>query len=163
ARAPVARQAIRFTFVGHGETAPRTLGPRDRIYLDVGNDLRPGVLDHHHLTAGAGSTSSLVLTYPSFLDEAVRPDRRPDDPPPRAATAPPRVAVRGLARGAPRGGAHLRARSPDALDAGPPPLSQGNPFSLYAAYFVLADRLLKRPWNSPQECWQEQARAGLEL
>ena len=170
-RPPIDPLAVRFAFVGHGETAPRTVGPRDRIYLDVGNDLRPGVIDHHHLTSNTGSTTSLVLAYPGFLDDALRTERRPDDPvtfllhrdPDLDAVASAYLAVTYLAnRAFPAGAEHL-ARHVDELDGGGTPLSQANPFTLYAAYFVLGDRLLKQSWNSPQECWQEQVRLGMRL
>src|SRR5262249_9025786 len=52
---------VRFLFAGFGERAPAATGPADRLYLDVGNDLRPGVIDHHQRSAFQGSTTSLVL------------------------------------------------------------------------------------------------------
>src|SRR5262249_53434311 len=64
----IRRKTIHFLFAGLGEQAPAFTGPNDRLFLDVGNDLRPGVLDHHHLTAHAGSTASLVLAHPALLD-----------------------------------------------------------------------------------------------
>src|SRR5262249_21664444 len=76
----IRRERIHFLFVGLGERAPAFTGPQDRLFLDVGNDLRPGVLDHHHLTAHSGSTASLVLAHPALLDGAVRKDRSPDAP-----------------------------------------------------------------------------------
>src|SRR5436305_12529280 len=53
-RPPVLRERIRFVFVGYGERAPSQAGQRDRLFLDVGNDLRPGVIDHHHQTSLSG-------------------------------------------------------------------------------------------------------------
>jgi serine/threonine protein kinase len=170
-RPPVSRQAIRFAFVGHGETALRSVAPRDRIYLDVGNALGPGVIDHHHLAAGTSSTTSLVLAHPSFLDGALRLERKADEPvtvvlhrePDLDGVCSAYLAIVYLtSEGFPRG-SEVLARYIDELDAGAAPLSQANPFTLYAAYHVLANRLLKRSWNTPQECWQEQARLGLQL
>ncbi len=76
----VEREAIRFAFVGMGEQAPPSHGPGDRLFLDVGNDLRPGVIDHHQLTAYSGSTTGLVLSHPELIDAAVVLTRRRDDP-----------------------------------------------------------------------------------
>src|SRR5262249_51317624 len=41
--------SLRFSFVGLGATAPPNLAGKDRLFLDAGNDLRAGVIDHHHL------------------------------------------------------------------------------------------------------------------
>src|SRR5262249_53541750 len=76
----VPRRSLRFAFVGLGEQAPEAAGPQDRLYLDVGNGLRPGVVDHHHQAAAGGSTAALVLAHPELLDGAVTRHRRPGDP-----------------------------------------------------------------------------------
>src|SRR5262249_35681274 len=78
-RVPVLRERIRFVFVGYGERAPAQAGQRDRLFLDVGNDLRPGVIDHHHQTSLSGSTATLVLRLPELVEGAVYPRRSVDD------------------------------------------------------------------------------------
>ena len=51
-----------------------------RLYLDVGNDFRIGVIDHHSLAAHSGSAARLVLRHPELIQQAVQPallDRHP--------------------------------------------------------------------------------------
>jgi hypothetical protein len=167
----VPRRSLRFAFVGLGEQAPEAAGPQDRLYLDVGNGLRPGVIDHHHRAAAGGSTAALVLAHPEFLDGAVTRHRRPGDPftlvlhqdPDLDAVAAAYLAADYLAAGAFPPGAAALARYVDRVDAGAAGMSLANPYSLYAAYLQLVQGLLRRPWNSDHERWQEGVRAGLEL
>jgi hypothetical protein len=167
----VSREAIRFLFVGLGEQAPPASGPRDRLYLDVGNDLRPGVIDHHHLAARTGATAGLVLAHARLIDEAVACPRRPDDPftivlhekPDLDAVASAFLAVAYLTTGDFPKGAEALARYVDRIDEGGPGMTLSRPFSLYAGYLQLANRVLRRSWNSSQEQWQECVRRGLEL
>src|SRR5262249_44806207 len=72
--------AVRFAFAGPRFVPPPALEGRDTLHLDVGDDLRVGVIDHHHLPAYSGSTTGLVLVHPGFVDQAAGPGRRPDDP-----------------------------------------------------------------------------------
>jgi hypothetical protein len=48
---------VRFEFVGYGAPAEAPREGLGRLFLDVGNDLGPGVIDHHHLPAYTGSTA----------------------------------------------------------------------------------------------------------
>ena len=83
------RERIRFVFVGYGERAPAQAGQRDRLFLDVGNDLRPGVIDHHHQTSLSGSTATLVLRLPELVDlNNPRRDRATDRLPDEARGQP---------------------------------------------------------------------------
>src|SRR5438128_7875281 len=66
-------EAVRFAFVGYGARAEAAPGGPDRLYLDVGNDLRPGVIDHHHLAAYQGSTAGLVVAHPDWCATSSRP------------------------------------------------------------------------------------------
>src|SRR5262249_12372688 len=67
ARPLVPASSVRLLFIGVGERV--VAQPRqDRLFLDVGNDLGPGVIDHHQLIGGAGSTTGLVLDHPAFID-----------------------------------------------------------------------------------------------
>src|SRR5262249_27580511 len=67
-------ESIRFLFAGYGSTAPQLM-PADRLFLDVGGDLRPGVVDHHQTIGGYKCSASLVVEHADYLDEAVAPDR----------------------------------------------------------------------------------------
>src|SRR4051812_8741168 len=71
---------IRFQFAGHQVVVPPESQPQDQLYLDVGNALRVGVIDHHHTTQDAGSTCGLVWKHPEFIAGAVNAARRPRSP-----------------------------------------------------------------------------------
>src|SRR5262249_40393263 len=81
----VRRDAIRFVFVGTGSSVPSGGPAPDRLCLDVGNDLRVGVIDHHQLQAYEGSTTRLVASNP---DPLARPPHPPPAGPPRPARTP---------------------------------------------------------------------------
>ena len=52
-------EVVRFEFVGYGTQAEAAQDGPGRLFLDVGNDLRPGAIDRHHLAAYTGSTAAL--------------------------------------------------------------------------------------------------------
>ncbi len=52
----------------HGEVAPEHILEND-IWIDIGNDLREGVFDHHQ-TDGAGSAFSAVIQHGEYLAAA---------------------------------------------------------------------------------------------
>ena len=85
------REAIRFAFVGHGEQVPAGGPPPDRLYLDVGNDRRAGVIDHHQVESSYdGCTARLVLAHPDLVDGRGRPRARSRDvPSPSSCTSSP--------------------------------------------------------------------------
>jgi hypothetical protein len=165
------RKAIHFVFAGLGEHAPASVGPKDRLFLDVGNDLRPGVLDHHHLTAHSGSAAGLVLAHAAFIDGAVCQDRSPEAPfaivlhdnPDLDCIASAYLSLAYLTTRTFPQGVDVLARYADEVDEGRQGMSLANPFTLYAAYMRLTDRLRQRPWNSDVEYWQACVRSGLEL
>jgi hypothetical protein len=168
---PVPQAFVRFAFVGYGTQAPADAGGQDRLFLDVGNALGPGVLDHHHLTGGVGSTASLVLAHPEFVAAAVNPRRRPGDPftvvlhehPDFDGTAAAFLALAYLETGRFPDGAAALARYADRVDAGYPGFSLACPFTPYAAFRRLGDRLAGRVGDSPAEAWQRQVREGIAL
>jgi hypothetical protein len=170
-RERIAPSAVRFEFASYGET-PSGAGERtDRLLLDVGNALRPGVIDHHHLAAYAGSTTSLALQHPDLVAGAVKPRRRADDPftivvhvdPDLDCLAAAYLSVAWLTTGAFPADAEALARYVDEVDQGRLGASQANPFSLYAAYALIAHRLAQRTWRSPRDMWRERLRGGLDL
>jgi hypothetical protein len=60
---------VDYLFVNHGETlAPK----KDTIILDVGMDMTPGVIDHHHPQAEAECTASLIVKYPGLVLDHLR-------------------------------------------------------------------------------------------
>ena len=61
---------IRYAFVNYGEeVTPRP----DTFCLDVGMKMVPGVIDHHHPTAEAECTASLIAKYPELVLDHLRP------------------------------------------------------------------------------------------
>jgi hypothetical protein len=154
--------AIRYAFVGYGWRAGAPDEERGRLYLDVGNDLRPGVIDHHHLAAYAGSTARLVLAHPELVLQAVEPGTSPARPLTIVLHTYPDLdcmvsayLVRSLlTRGAYPEGADALAGYSDRVDAGYRGISRGNPFSLYAACQYLAHRLLLRNWSHQDQMWK---------
>lgn len=167
----VPRDHIRFLFVGYGEHAPAQAAQRDRLFLDVGNDLRAGVIDHHHQMALSGSTASLVLHRPELVAGAVNPRRRPDDAftlvlheqPDLDGLAAAFLSIAYLCTGTFPPGSEALARYVDKVDEGSLGMTLANPFSLYAAFKSISNRLLRRSWSSNQERWQESVRLGLAV
>jgi hypothetical protein len=167
----VAREAIRFQFVGFGVQAPLVLQQQDLLYLDVGNGLRPGVIDHHQLADEAASTTSLVRAYPQFIQEAVKPWREPTapftillhHPPDLDGVAAAALAVSFLVRGRFPAGSEALGSYLDQVDAGTRGMSIDQPFSLYAAWMQLLHRLGLMKWKTPQDMWTKAIQDGLEL
>jgi hypothetical protein len=162
---------VRFEFASYGETPSGAGEKSDRLLLDVGNALQPGIIDHHHLAAYAGSTTSLTLQHPDLVAGAVKPRRRSDDPftivvhvdPDLDCLAAAYLSVAWLTTGAFPADAEALARYVDEVDQGRLGASQANPFSLYAAYMLLAHRLAQRTWRSPGDMWRERLRGGFDL
>jgi hypothetical protein len=171
ARPRVDRQAIRFTFAGYGTAAPPSASFRDRLYLDVGNDLRAGVLDHHQLVMSTASSTGLVLNRPDLIDAILAPGRREGDAftvvthehPDLDAAAAAFLAVEYLATGRYPPGADLLARYVDRVDEGYPGMSLDQPFTLYAAYQVLANRPPTDPSGVGVQQWRQALTDGLRL
>ncbi len=167
----VAPSVIRFAFAGLSERAPSLLLPADRLYLDVGNELRVGVIDRHHRTAAHESTAALVLAHPDLIDGCVIPSRRSDAPfvlvlherPDLDGLAAAYLAAAYLATGAFPPGAKELAAYVDRFNAGSIGITQANPYSLCTALQQLARKLLHHSWNSNHERWQEYVRRGLAL
>jgi serine/threonine protein kinase len=167
----IAADCIRFAFAGFGQAAPAASGPADRLYLDVGGDLRPGVLDHHNLSSSVGSTASLALRRPELMDAAVVPGRQPDDPftivlhqyPDLDGMLSAWLACVRLTTGSFPAAAEALARYADLVEAGALGMQLQQPFGLYAAYRRLTERLEGQPFDSVHERWQTCVRLGLRL
>ncbi|MBV8608145.1 MAG: serine/threonine protein kinase, partial [Singulisphaera sp.] len=171
-RPPVDPGAIRFAFAGLGEQVPAGGSPPDRLYLDVGNDRRPGVIDHHQERSSyGGSTARLVLAHPELVDASAAPRRDPGAPftlvlhrqPDLDCVASAYLAVARLTTGAYPEGAEALARYVDRVDEGALGLSLENPASLYAAYQVLSARLAQRPGLDDYARWRKYVRKGIRL
>jgi serine/threonine-protein kinase len=169
-RPPVPDAAVRFAFVPYGQAAPPDLAGRNRLWLDVGNRLGPGVIDHHQ-QAGGGPTARLVRDHPELTDAAAAPNRAADDPftlvlhhhPDLDAVASAALARHYLARGEFPTGADRLIEYVARADAGESCVSPNQPFTLYAAFLRVAARSLVAPATAAAERWLATARDGCRL
>jgi hypothetical protein len=166
----VAEDAIRFVFCGPGETAPPRVRP-GFLYLDVGNGLRAGVIDHHHLRDADTCTACLVTQYVNLVDAALPIDRRAGDRftivlhehPDLDAVPSSYLVVRRLTTGDfPPAAAEL-VDHVARIDEGSLGFTQEQPFALYAAFQQVAANLHQRGWDSKAEQWQTLVYAGMGL
>lgn len=65
---------IKFSFVPPGTVAESELS---HVYLDVGNRLCPGVIDHHHSEAPEHSATEIVLHRPELVTAQVTKEEEP--------------------------------------------------------------------------------------
>lgn len=171
AAADVTKSAFRFEFVGYGTQTPACMVHTDCLFLDVGNHLRPGVIDHHHLAAYTGSTASLLLLHPDFILGSLSPERQPDDPftivlhkkPDLDCLISTYLAIMYIIARNFDVSAESLARYADKVDGGYLGLSQDNPFSFYAAYMQLTHRLSTYTWKTKTSMWTEWIRQGLKI
>jgi tRNA A-37 threonylcarbamoyl transferase component Bud32 len=170
------RESIRFAFAGHGEQAPGGGPPPGRLYLDVGNDRRVGVIDHHQVeSAFEGSTARLVLSHPELVDGVVplvaATGGDPETPftivlhkqPDLDCIVSAYLAVARLTTGTYPEGAEALVRYIDKVDEGAIGASLFNPASLYAAFQIVVGRLGRRRWQDEHERYAACVDAGLEL
>ena len=155
------RRSIGFQFAGLGEQITCSTQGENRLHLDVGNQLQPGVIDHHHLAAYQGSAASLVLAHPELILASVN-SLREDIPftimlhknPDLDCLASAYLSISYLTSGSfPEGGESL-ARYADSVDGGYLGMSCSNPFALYSACMDLAHRLSLCIWNSQDDMWR---------
>jgi hypothetical protein len=159
---------VRFAFVRPGTVAPAH--SPGTLYLDVGNDLRPGVLDHHQGAGAAASTSAtgLVPRFPELVRAAL--DGATDgvvtivthEQPDLDCVASAYLARELLVNGAPPPGTDALADYTDRVDAGEPMFTPRRRHTLYSAYHVLARRLALAG-GTPAALWDAQVRAGHQL
>lgn len=157
---------VRFAFVPPGTVAPAHAP--GTVYLDVGNDLRPGVLDHHQGAGAAASATSLVPQFPELVRAAL--DGAPagvvtlvtHEHPDLDCAAASYLARELLMTGALPPGASALAAYADRADAGEAMFTHKRPYTLYSAYRLLARRLALAG-GAPAAQWDAQIRAGHAL
>jgi serine/threonine protein kinase len=139
-------ERFQYAFVKHGALAPEPCPP-GQLYLDVGNRLAPGAIDHHRLLAYSGSTTRLVSTYPGLLDATLArlPAGTPltvslHEWPDLDAVAAAYLAREYLTAGRVPEKTNELVRYIDWVDRGALGVTRDNPYSLYAAFQVLASR-----------------------
>jgi hypothetical protein len=155
--------AVRYEFVGPGTTAPADV--RGRVYLDVGNDLRVGVLDHHHGGGVARSAARLVALKPELVTAwadggtvTVVLHEHPD----LDCVAASYLAATLLTTGELPVGADQLVEYTDRVDSGAPMFTLRRPYTLYAAYMVLARRMMNDGTDLTTR-WTALVRAGHRL
>lgn len=142
---------VKYELVGYGVTALDAGPGRDRLYLDVGNRLGPGVIDHHQIAGHRGSTAGLVFSHPAYVRESLRTDRRPEDPftvvlhekPDLDCVISTYLALSLLQTQAFPSRAESLVAYADGIDAGYPGVSWDRPFTLYAGCMLLGRKSLR--------------------
>jgi serine/threonine protein kinase len=166
----VHREAIRFVFTTPDWSAPRAGMAPDRLFLGVGNDLRVGVIDHHHLHSYSGSTARLVVSNSHFVTEAATANRDPSasftivlpEAPNFDEVVAAYLAIALLTTGELPPSSEALARYADKIDEGSMGHSLSNPFSPYAAYMQLLHREARRR-PTDHELWRKCVKQGLVL
>ena len=167
----IERDAIRFVFTGIGSSAPKDGPAPERLYLDVGNDLRAGVIDHHELNEYGGSTTRLVLSNPGLVTGSIQLQRDPAAPfhivlheaPDFDSVASAYIAVTLLSTGEFPPGAEALARYADKIDEGSMGHTLSQPFAPYAAYMQLLNRHARLGRQPDHLFWRECVENGLDL
>jgi hypothetical protein len=159
----IGRDAIRYEFAGVEQTALQHLEAQDRLYVDAGNRIDVGVIDHRVAGSGAASSTSVVLAHPELIDGTLKPWRRSDSPyvivmhesPDLDSAAACFLAESYLLdRRFPAGSAALAAYV-DSVTLGSAGFSPANRYSLYAAFMQLAHRAALRDWARRDEQWTQ--------
>lgn len=143
----------------------------DALFLDVGNALGPGVIDHHHLPAESGSAARFLFEHPDLVMASLNPARGANEPftlyvhahPDLDSVASVYLAIERLTAGRFPNGSDALLRYVDAVDGGFVGASPSNPHSLYVAYRLRAQRLSERRWASREELWRASMEDGLTL
>lgn len=139
---------------------------RGRLYLDLGYDLRPRVLDHHNCGGLARSITRLVTLRPELVRAAadgtdavtVMLHRFPT----LDCCAASYLASELLTRGELPAGADALAEYLDRVDSGEPMFTFKKPYTLYAAYMVLMRRLMDTMPDGDAR-WEAVVRGGHRL
>ncbi len=147
---------IEYQFVRYGTAAPLDLVHSNVIYLDVGQDCRVGVLDHHQYKVFQASATQLVVNYPEYVRQAINPygdgrltfiiHRNPD----LDAVASVALALDLIEREADEAAQRV-AKYVDLVDSGRQGYSHGNPFSLYSAYAQVLQNLSEKMGPEPED------------
>jgi Protein kinase domain len=167
-RQPLRRDQIVFDFICPSDPVPAAI--RNTVYLDVGNDVRAGVIDHHCATAASASTTRLVLHEPKCIDAVLTADFQGNDcfrlvmhdAPDLDCVAAAYLVIEYLTTGQFPPGAAFLVNYVDAIDRGESWLALDQPFTLYAAFVAL----INRPHDAAVaeiERWRSDVAAGVEL
>jgi hypothetical protein len=144
----------------------------NRLFLDVGGDLRVGVLDHHHFRVFEASAARMVERFPDYVRGAVDTDGSEPltivvhENPDLDSVVAAALALEVL-EGEPDDAVRRLAAYVDRVDSGRLGTCFGNPFSLYSAYAQILHDLTEQYASSGEDDgarkWSEVMEAGIDL
>jgi hypothetical protein len=159
---------VRLRLVPAGEGAPPDLLGRGEVWLDVGGDVREGVIDHRHWPSYRGSSARLVLRHPELLESAVGPGGAGDvtlvlrHTPGLDAVTSAYLAAEYLRTGGFGPHAQALVEYADLLATGHPGVQHDNLFTPYAAYHTILRRYDEREGDAADR-WEAAAREGFRV
>jgi hypothetical protein len=171
-------QRIQFEFVDYGIAAPDSLDASNCLYLDVGGELRIGVIDHHQFPTFKGSATKLAKENPELIRKAINPNDQNSpiriivhNNPDLDAVASAAMAIE-ILTGNPDDVATFRlSEYVNRVDSGRQGADRNNPYSLYSAFAQLLQNIAEQ--TSPEEmadltehkqaCWNEAMKKGIQL
>jgi len=162
-------ESIHIDFVRFGTNAPDDL--RDTLYLDVGGDIRTGVIDHHQLYHYPGSNATMVSHRLKWIDRCVLPLRKKYDrftivlhqEPDLDATVCAYLARYYLAHQKLPECTRVLCDYLDRVDTGHSGFSISQPFTVYTGYMALVARALTMQKLSEQERWRWTVENGFAM
>lgn len=137
------------------------LSQQDYLYLEMGGQLRTGVIDQHQNTTSNSCTAGLVLDHPEFVKGCIKPWRQPDGPftiimhpgPDLDCILSAFLSISLLTTGKFPALAQLLTAYVEQIDSGAMGMSVDHPFSLYSAHMMIGHRLSLSTWPSKEELW----------
>lgn len=170
-RAAIHRDFVRFEFMGQHRIAPEDNRWQDRLFLDTGNRLTDGVIDHHQMGELQTCATHLVLEKRELVLAALKPWRRNTEfftiithaKPDLDCVCATYLSLKLLSGEAIGPGIQCLVNYVQAIDQGFPAITSQNPFSLYAAFTQRAHSLSDRLWTSPDDCFRQIMLDGIAI
>ncbi len=158
-------------FAPVSKVAPQEFSQQDHLFLDVGNRIGPGVIDHRASNGAFGSTTSCTISHAVEIRQAIKTWRKADAPFGLILPEEPdldTVAAAFLSRELLEGQAFSPSASQlaayvDSINAGNPGISLEHRYSMYVAYQQLMHRLASRNWDKRDDLWRKLVSQGLEI
>lgn len=162
---------IIFDFVGYGTSVNVDEIPKNCLYLDVGNNVGNGIIDHHHFVSSVGSATSLLYKNPELVLRSIDRSVLESEPfkiimheyPDFDCAGSTYLACQLLTKGKLAEEANALSVYADMVDSGKLGITQDNPFSLYSALISLQKATGEYNWRNKQDCWREYIRRSLTV
>lgn len=160
---------IIFDFVGYGTTVKVDMIPENCLYLDVGNNVSKGVVDHHHFAANIGSATSMLYNNPDLVLKTINDAAWKTKPyqiilhenPDFDCVCSAYLACQLLIKGRLPEEAAALSKYADMVDSGNMGVTQENPFSLYIALIILKKTVDEYNWPSREDGWRDYVKRAL--